>query len=51
MDVFVVGIGIGGIIIGVGWELKCVYLKIELVGVELVEFVILEGKEVGFYKI
>lgn len=43
LDGFVVGIGIGGIIIGVGEVLKEKYLNIKIYVVELVDFLILSG--------
>lgn len=48
---FVFGVGIGGIVIGVGYELKWIFLDIEIVVVELMELFVLEGGELGLYKI
>lgn len=51
VDIFVVGVGIGGIIIGVGEVLKEKKLFVKVVVVEFFDFVVLLGEKFCFYKI
>lgn len=48
---FIVGIGIGGMIIGVGEVLKEVYKDIKIYVVEFVDLLVLFGGKLGLYKI
>lgn len=48
---FVVGVGIGGIVMGVGEVLKVVVLDIKVAVVEFAVFVVLSGKFLLFYYI